>query len=225
MIDHIAILKENANTKLAEFSTMLTPGIKNVIGVKVPILRDLAKRIAKDDWRSFLDNNKEQYFEEYMLRGMVISYAKMNYADRVHYIEGFVPLIDNWCVCDTFTYRAVKDERDDYWEFLKKYMRMKGEFEIRFGVVHSMNNFIDEEHIDELLNVLDAIESEAYYTRMGIAWNVATCLAKFPEKTYEYLKRDNLDDWTHNKSIQKAVESFRVTDEMKTEIRKLKRKK
>jgi len=225
LIDHMAVLKENANTKLAEFSTMLTPGVKNVMGVKLPILRDLAKKIAKDDWRTFLDNNKEQYFEEYMLRSMVISYAKMDFDDRVHYIKGFVPMIDNWGVCDSFTYRAKRDERSEYWKLLKGYMKKESEFEVRFGVVASMNNFIDDEYIDELLKALDSIRHEAYYTRMGIAWNVATCLTKFPEKTYEYLKTDNLDDWTHNKAIQKTVESFRVTDEMKTEIRKLKRKK
>ena len=225
MIDHIAVLKENANLDAKKFSDSIIPGAGNMLGVRVPILRDLAKKIAKDDWKEFLDNNKEQYFEEYMLRSMVISYAKMDFDLRIKYIRDFVPMINNWAVCDSFTYRATKKERDEYWKLLKGYMKMNGEFEIRFGCVVAINTFIDEEHIDELLECMDAIRNNAYYTRMGIAWSVATCLAKFPDKTYEYLKRDNLDDWTHNKSIQKSIESFRVSDEMKAMVRELKRKK
>ena len=224
MIDHITYLKENADPKIIDFTGKIIPGVSNMLGVRMPVLRKLAKMIAKDEWKEFLDNNKELYFEEYMLRSMVISYAKMDFDERLAQIRKFVPMIDNWAVCDSFTYRAERNERASYWEFLKGYMRMSGEFEIRFGVASSMNNFIDEEHIDELLEVLDSIRHDAYYTKMGIAWNVATCLAKFPGKTFEYLKRDNLDDWTHNKSIQKAIESFRVSDEMKSALRELKRK-
>jgi Predicted DNA alkylation repair enzyme len=224
MIDHRKVLMENADQKHSAFNKMLTPGLENVLGVRTPVLRQLAKDIAKDDWRSYLALNDDQYHECILLQGMVITYAKMDFDERLSYIREYVRKITNWATCDMFSYKAKNNERDAYWDFLLEYTWEPDEFRMRFAVVMMMGNFIDDEHIDDYLKILERVKHPGYYLRMGVAWAVATCIAKYPEKTLDFMKDNALDDWTFNKSIQKAIESYRVSDEMKDVLRSMKRR-
>ena len=137
----------------------------------------------------------------------------------------FVPKINNWAVCDCFCWRLKAAERQPMWEFIQPYFRSEAEYDVRFAVVTGLGNFVDGEHLEALLQLLDGVRHEAYYARMAVAWAVSVCYIKFPQRTHEWLGSCSLDDWTFNKSLQKIVESLRVSDTDKQAIRAMKRRK
>ena len=180
-------LFELADTRYRDFSASLTPGAGKMIGVRIPQLRAMAREIARGDWRTWLEEAEDEYFEEKMLRGMVISYAKCPPEEKLHWTGRFVPTIDNWAVCDCFCWRLKAAERGPMWRFIQPYFSSQAEYEVRFAVVMALGNFVDEEHLDPFLELLGAIRHDAYYVRMGIAWAVSVCYVKFPERTEEWL--------------------------------------
>lgn len=220
-------LEALADLKYREFHSSLLPGAGNVLGVRIPQLRIMAKNIAKkDDWRPFVEASDTQYYEETMLQGMTIGWAKMDVEERIKYVTMFVPRINNWAVCDIFCgelKNAVRKGKETWWQFIRPYLKSEKEFEIRFGIVMLLH-YIDEEHIDSLLKYADTFAHEAYYARMAMAWMISVCFAKFPLKTMEYLKQSKLDNWTYNKALQKTIESFRVDKETKDILRTMKRR-
>ena len=148
------------------------------------------------------------------------------YLERV---TRFVHIINSWSVCDTFKFgggkKFIEANRGRLWQYLKDWMQAEGEYEIRFGVVMSMQLFIDEEHIDELLRLYDHIRHEGYYVKMCVAWALAVCFVKFPDITLRYLQGPNsLDNFTYNKALQKITESYRVDAATKQTIKGMKRK-
>ncbi|MEY8687254.1 DNA alkylation repair protein [Bacteroides sp. AN502(2024)] len=220
-------LQALADSKYQEFHSALVPGVGNILGVRVPQLRILAKEIAKrEDWRVFVKATDTQFYEETMLQGMVIGAGKMKLDERMKYVGMFVPRIDNWAVCDIFCGElkaTAKKGKETVWQFIQPYLTSPKEFEIRFGIV-MLFHYIDEEHIDALLTYADTFSQEAYYARMAMAWMISFCFIKFPEKTMEYLKQSKLDNWTYNKSLQKTIESLRVDKETKDVLRNMKRR-
>lgn len=215
-------LKDKKN---AEFVAKLIPGDFRILGARMPGLRELAKRIAKDDWRSYLDNWSMEYFEDNLLRGLVIGYVKVDVDERLALYEEFIPYIDNWSVCDSTcsTWKPKKDEMHPLWDFIMRYSKNRSEFEMRFCAVMMLLHFITEEYIDDVLKVLDGMKHEGYYLKMAVAWAISMCFVKFPENTMRYLKGKNtLDVWTYNKAIQKIIESYRVDDETKDVLRSMK---
>lgn len=210
-----------------EFHSSLLPGTENILGVRIPLLRKLAKEIAqKDGRREFVETTDTTYYEEVMLQGLVIGIAKMPIEERIKYLRMFVPRIDNWAVCDIFCGElkpAVRKNKETVWLFIQPYLLSAKEYKIRYGVV-MLFHFIDEEHIDFILHYCDSFRHDGYYARMGIAWLLSICYIKFPEKTLAYLKESQLDKWTYNKSLQKITESLRVDQESKVLIRAMKRK-
>lgn len=213
--------------KYQEFHSALVPGTENILGVRIPQLRTLAKDITKrEGWRSFVETTDTQYYEETMLQGMIIGLAKMELDERMKYVRTFVPRIDNWAVCDIFCGElktAVKKDKETVWQFIQPYLKSPEEFEIRFGIV-MLFHYIDDEHIDSLLNYADLFDHNAYYARMAMAWMISICFVKFPEKTMEYLRRSKLDNWTYNKALQKTIESLRVDKDTKDILRKMKKR-
>ena len=213
------------------FTASLNPGVPNVLGVRIPHLRQLAKRIARGDWQAYLATADTYYMEERMLQGMVLGCIRPD-DDIEQYLERvtrFVRLINSWSVCDTFKFaggkRFIQAHRERLWEYLKSWMQADGEYEIRFGVVMSMQLFIDEAHIRELLRLYDSIRHEGYYVRMGVAWALSVCFVKFPDLTMHYLREENaLDDFTYNKALQKIVESYRVNTATKQIVKGMRRK-
>lgn len=224
--EHLLQLAERGNKKFIE---SLNPGVEHVLGIRVPDLRKLAARIAKDGWEAYLDTADTYYMEERMLQGMVLGCIRPDADIEVylHRVTCFVWNINSWSVCDTFKFgggkRFIEANKDRLWEYLKTWMRAEGEYEIRFGVVMAMQYFIDEEHIEELFSLYNAIRHEGYYVRMGVAWALSVCFVRFPERTLAYLKQNTLDNFTYNKALQKIIESYRVDAGTKDVIRAMKR--
>lgn len=218
-------LFEMAEPGYRAFVSPLMPGVENVIGIRIPTLRKIAREIARGDWRTFLTDAKGDYFEERMLQGLVVGYAKCTPEERLAEIARFVPKIDNWALCDSFCMRKPPPtERQPLWGFIQPYFRSGREYDIRFAVVTSLSAFIDEEHLEALFVHYGAIRHEGYYARMAVAWAVSVCFVKFPERTLTWLRRNSLGTWTHNKAIQKICESYRVEAADKAAVKALKQR-
>lgn len=219
-------LQELADPQYKEFHSKLLPGIDNILGVRVPQLRNLAKEIARGDWETFLGENDREWYENDMLQGLVIGCAKMDFEKRLALTREFIPRINNWAVCDVFcgSLKETKKHRERMWEFLQPFLKSDHEYEIRFGVVMLLSHFVEEDYLEPAFAAFDAITSEAYYVRMAVAWAVSVYFVHFPEESMDYLKKNQLDDWTYNKALQKITESYRVDGETKAKIRSMKRK-
>ena len=216
-----------ADKKYKEFHSSLCPGTNNIIGVRIPILRNYAKKLFKqENFKEYISFNNTIFYEEVMLEGMLIGFIKDDNIKKILLmIKNFISKIDNWAICDIFCagLKIVNKNKDSFWLFIQKYLKSKKEFELRFVIVMILNYFIDEEHIKEALNIFDNIKHDGYYVKMAIAWAISVAFIKFPEITMNYLKETKLDNWTYNKSLQKICESFRVSKEMKENIRKMKK--
>ncbi len=215
----LLLLKDDDN---AEFEAKLIPGDHVFLGARLPEMRKIAKKIAKNGWKEYLDSWAPEYFEDQMLRGLVIAYADVPLDERLDLYRDFVPLIDNWSVCDSFcsTWKPRAEEKDALWGFVQPYMNSGEEFLMRFAAVMMMDHFIEDEYIDRVIEEMDRARNDGYYLKMAVAWCLATCMAKYPDKVMDYLRGGNtLDDWTYLKTIQKALESYRISDDMKAELR------
>lgn len=214
-----------ADEEYQKFATALIPTINNVIGVRLPELRKLARTIAKGDWRTFLAQAESDYFEEVMLQGMVLGYVKTDIEEILRYVADFIPKIDNWSVCDSFciSLKFTLKNKERVWDFIVPYLLSDEEYEIRFAVVMMLNFFIEEAYINRILSLLDKVSHEGYYAKMAVSWALSICYIKLPEPTMSYLLSNTLDDFTYNKALQKITESYRVGQETKTMIRGMKR--
>jgi 3-methyladenine DNA glycosylase AlkD len=208
------------------FTSGLLPDTDNVLGVRLPMLRKIAKQLVRSDWQGYLQTAGEDSFEEIMLQGMVIGYAACPAEERLFYMKEFVPKIHNWSVCDSFCagLKFTRNNSELVWDFLKPYFQSERAFDLRFAVVMLIFYYIQEETIREVLNVLDSVRHDGYYVKMAVAWAISMCYVKFPEQTMFYLKNNSLDDFTYNKSLQKITESLKVDKEIKKQIRVMKRK-
>ena len=208
-----------------QFSAKLLPPGTNLLGVRLPQLRALAKRIAAEDWRGWLAAAGDDTFEEILLQGMVIGVAKADVDELLRYTAAFVPKIDNWSVCDSFcaSLRYVRRHPEAVWDFLSPYLTSDREFDVRFAVVTMLDHFVDESHIDAVIARLTALTHEGYYVRMAAAWTLSVCFVRFPEKVYPLLEGGTLDPITHNLTIRKIRESLRVSREDKAKVGRLKR--
>ncbi len=215
------------NKKYKEFHSSLCPGIKNIIGIKIPILRNYAKKLAKqENFKEYIFFDKTKYYEEVMLQGILIGLVKnSDIKEMLNMIKIFIPKIDNWAVCDVFCagLKNVNKNKEIFWNFIQEYVKSEKEFELRFVIVMMLCHFIDNEYTDKVLSTLDKIKHSGYYVKMAIAWAVSVAFVKFQSKTFKYLKNNNLDIWTYNKSLQKITESLRVSDKMKEKIKKMKK--
>lgn len=218
-------LLQNVDEKYRTFHSNLCPGTDNILGVRVPVLRKIAKELAQDNWRENYAKLGNDYYEEIMLQGMILGLAKTNIEEIKQYLTTFIPKIDNWAICDTCCagLKITAKNRETIWEFLQQYLKSEKEFEIRFGVVMLLDYYIIPEYLGKLFKTFDEIKHEGYYVKMAEAWAISICYIKFPKETNEYLKSNKLDNFTYNKAIQKIIESYRVSDEEKQELRARKR--
>jgi len=209
-----------------KFHSKLCPNIDHILGVRIPVLRKMAKELAKGDWETYLATAQDTYYEEVLLQGLVIGLIQTDLEDRLHYIQHFVPKIDNWAICDTFCagLRFTKHHRDRVWDFILPYLETEDEYLNRFSVVMMLDYYIIEDYIDLVLPLLDTIRHPGYYVRMAVAWALSICFIRFPEKTLYTFQQSNQDKFTYNKALQKITESNRVDLQTKAFIRSLKRK-
>lgn len=215
------------DTGYKAFHSRLVPDTPpdSIIGVRTPELRKLAKKMAKDPRIGlFLDDLPHRFYEERSLHGFIICEEK-DYSLLVNRLERFLPHIDNWGTCDLLSPKAFKrkENREQLLNDIRRWMTSDQPFTIRFGTEMLMSHFLGDAFQPAYLDWVAAIRNEHYYVRMMVAWFFATALAKQWQYTLPYLEKDMLEKWTHNKSIQKAIESYRITPEQKALLRTLRR--
>ncbi len=211
--------------KYQEIQFKIIPNIDNstIIGVRTPEIKKLAKELIKGDYKSFLEELPHKYFDENQLHAFIISEIK-DYDECINYINKFLPYIDNWATCDTLIPKVFKKNTDKLIVEVKKWIKSKESYTIRYGIGTLMRFYLNDEFKEEYLELVSKIKSNEYYVNMMIAWYFATALAKQYDSTIKYIESNKLDTWVHNKTIQKAIESYRITDKQKEYLRKLKRK-
>ena len=220
----INYLNNIVEEKYKDFNSKLVLTKYKMYGIKVPILRDIAKKISKTNIISFLDIVKSNSYEEVMIEGLVISYIKE--VDLcIKYFNKFINKIDNWAICDTCisSMKIVNKNKELFLKQIKKYIKSKNEYVVRVGVVLLLNYYIEDSYIDLVFDIIDSINREDYYINMAIAWLVSVCFVKYRNKTFKYLNDNKLNRFTYNKSIQKIIESYRVSLEDKEILRSMKR--
>ena len=221
------VLEQHIDDKFKTFTSALISGSRPILGVRVPILRKIAKEIAKGDWQTYLKEATEDTYEEVAIKGFVIGYAKEDLEGLIPYITEHVEKINDWSLCDGFcsNLKIVGKHKEEFLQFLLPYGKIDDEYKQRVVAVMLLDYYLTDEYIDMSLEVLDSLKNEKYYCKMAVAWAIATAWAKQREKTYCYMQDGNntLDDWTYNKAIQKMLESYRVSDEDKRMLRTMKR--
>lgn len=217
-------LLELKDEKNAAFQAKLTPGIDRelFLGIRLPVLRELEKSIRNTpEADCFLQELPHHYYDENMLHAVLISNMK-DYEKMTRLLEEFLPYVDNWAVCDTMRPAAFKKHRRQLMDLISEWIASDKTYTVRFGIDMLMTHFLDEEFSEAYLELPAGVDSEEYYVNMMIAWYYATALAKQWTATVPYIENRRLKPWVHNKTIQKAVESFRITDEQKAYLKTLK---
>ena len=205
----------------------LTPNVSEdtIIGVRIPEIRKLAKKLVKNnEYEDFLKELPHKYYDENLLHGAIISESK-DFEKCIKLLDNFLPFVDNWAVCDTISPKIFKKYKKELIEKIKEWSQSDKTYTCRFGVEMLMTHFLDEDFKKEYLEMVANIYSEEYYVKMVVAWFFATALAKQWDYAVIYLEDNRLDVWVHNKTIQKARESLRISLEKKEYLKKLKRGK
>ena len=217
----------NQDVKYRDFQSKLTPTIEanTAIGVRTPVLRKLAKDYSKrQDVDDFLADLPHKYFDENQLHAFILSEIK-DFDECIGKLERFLPFVDNWATCDQMSPKCFKKNHEKLLPYLNKWIKSDDTYTVRFAIVTFMAHFLDEDFDEGYLKLVSDIKSDEYYINMAIAWYFATALAKQYDKTIPYIENKTLDVWTHNKAIQKSIESYRVTAEHKEYLKSLKIKK
>ena len=208
-----------------DFHSKLMPTINSnsIIGVRVPVLRDYAKKLFKENsiesLNSFLKNLPHEFYEENNIHAFIIEKLN-NFDECIFYLENFLPYIDNWATCDMLNPKIFKNNYEKLLEKIYQWINSDSVYTVRFAIGMLMRYFLDEKFETKYLDLVASINSEEYYINMMRAWFFATALAKQYEQTLPYIKNYSLDKWTHNKTIQKANESFRITKDQKEALKK-----
>ncbi len=215
-------LKDNG---YKEFNCKLIPGVNpdSVIGVRTPALRKLAKEIYKSgDYKTFIDDLPHDYYEEVNLHGMIICLIK-DYEEAIREVDKFLPYVDNWATCDLLSFKnAFKGNLDKLENDIQRWITSKETYTVRFGIGVLLEFYLDDTFDSKYLEWVANVKSDEYYVKMMKAWYFATALAKQYEAAVPYIENHLLEEWVHRKTIQKAKESYRVSDEMKEYLNTLK---
>ena len=217
-------LHELQDLKYRDMQVKIIPSVDpdSIIGVRTPELKTLAKEILKaGDYKEFLEELPHEHFEENQLHAFIISGIKdMN--ECMEELEKFLPYVDNWATCDQMSPKIFKKHKEELLAHIKEWLGSEKTYTVRFGVGMLMEHFLDDDYDPVYPEMVAKLRSEEYYINMMIAWYFATALAKQYESILPFIEQKRLDDWTHNKAIQKSVESYRITDEQKKYLKSLK---
>ncbi len=225
MRDIKTMLFSLSNAELKKFNQRLIPNIDSdtVIGVKTPELKNLAADMIKNgEDEEFLSLLPHEYFEENQLHAFIISKIKDLNKCLIE-TERFLPHIDNWATCDQLIPIAIARDPESALAKVYEWLKSGKTYTVRFAIGILMRYFLDERFDKKYIDAVAAVKSEEYYINMMCAWYLATALAKQYESTVTYFENNTLNKWVHNKSIRKAIESYRVKEECKTYLKKLKR--
>ena len=214
------------DSKYRDFQSKLIPNIgpETMIGVRTPQLRKLAADLGKrEDIGVFLDDLPHRYFDENQLHAFIISGIR-DFGKCISEVERFLPYVDNWATCDQMSPKVFRKHRPELLEHIRVWIRSNRTYTVRFATGMLMEHFLEEDFEPEYPDMVSQIRSDEYYVNMMTAWYFATALAKQYDRILPYLQENRLDPWTHNKTIRKAVESYRITPEQKTYLRSLRRR-
>lgn len=217
-------LFRNQDVKYRDFQAKLLPTLnpQTIIGVRTPFLRAMAKSLCKEnDFAEFLNALPHKYFDENQLHAFLISEIK-DFALCIEELNRFLPFVDNWATCDQMSPKVFGKHKAELLEQAKIWLSSPEPYTVRFAVGMLMQYFLDEDFAPEYPKMVLTIRSEEYYVKMMVAWYFATALAKQYEAIIPFLEQQSLEPWTHNKAIQKALESYRISDEQKRYLRTLK---
>lgn len=216
-------LKENAEPKYQKFMQSLIPGCKHILGVRMPVIKKIAKDFSQEQMQQYLCHSPH-YLEEHLLQAIFIGKLFYSTSDFA-LISGFVPKINNWAVCDCFctNLKFSAENKDEMLKFLTRYFNSHYEFEIRFAMVMLLNYFIEEPMLSYIFARTENFNHQGYYAQMSVAWLLSQCFAKFEQRTLSYLKVSSLDNVTYNKTIQKILESQKVSKDLHWLLKSLKR--
>ena len=221
-------LMELADSQYKEFHSKLMPEIpkERVLGVRTPVLRKYAKEIyGREDVEEFMDMLPHEFYDENNLH---VELLKLKYKELhifLKKLETFLPYIDNWATCDMFSPKIFKKDPDLIYEKVKQWIRSEDTYTVRFGIVTLLQFYLDDLFQEEMLLLVASIKNEEYYIKMAVAWYFSIALVKQYDIAISYFVNPTLENWTHNKAIQKAIESRRISDERKIYLKSLKRKK
>ena len=219
--DRLSALQDK---QYAAFQAKLTPGVPedSFIGIRVPVLRKFAKEFAKEaECEYFLRQLPHEYYDENMLHGLLISQIK-DYEECIRLTDSFLPYVDNWAVCDIMSPKVFAKHKEELLAKIKTWSLSSHVYTCRFGIETLMTHYLDKEFKAEYLEIPASVRSDEYYVKMMVAWFFATALAKQWEATIPYIEQKRLTPWTHNKTIQKSIESYRISSEQKEYLRTLK---
>ncbi|MBO4386876.1 MAG: DNA alkylation repair protein [Treponema sp.] len=206
------------------FQARIIPSVEKekILGIRTPQLRTLAKTLAKEeDTETFLQSLPHKYFEENQLHAFLLSLEK-DFNKCISQIENFLPHIDNWATCDQLSPKSFKKEKEKLLPYIRTWIKSEKTYTVRFAIGMLMQYFLDENFCDQYASMVAKVKSDEYYVNMMRAWYFATALAKQYDLVLPYIQQKKLDAWTHNKAIQKSIESYRITDEQKSYLRTLK---
>lgn len=223
LLDTVKSQIQNLSKKdLQAFNVALIPNESVIYGLKMQEIKDIAFGI--DDPIAFIKHNDYSSYELKQINACLIGSIK-DYDLAISLFEAFIPYVDSWAVCDNLcqSFKITHQHTLDVIKVLRKYYHSQKEFEVRVVAVMLMTYYLNDDYISEVLDTYDHLYLKDYYAKMAIAWGLATAFSKQRDKTYAYMLDNHLDDWTYNKAIQKMLESYRVSNEDKTILRKMKR--
>lgn len=222
--EFINYLKSLEDLKYKAFHSKLTLE-NNLIGIRTPILKKIAKDISANDIDSFIKCNKHEYYEEVMIHGLLIGYIK-DFDIMTKYLDNYLKYITNWALCDLTcsNLKIFKKNQDKGFSYILKLINSTSPFTIRVGVVLLLNYYINDNYIDKIFDICNNIKNNDYYVLMSISWLISICFIKYQDKTLSYLEDNNLNTWTFNKAIDKIKDSKKVSKDVKLEINLLKKK-
>lgn len=223
----VDFLFEHADEKYKLFQASLMPTVSkdSIIGVRVPVLRAIAKNFdtlfSLSEKQDFLNELPHKYYEENMLHAMLVSGEK-DFCIAMDKTNAFLPYVDNWAVCDTFSPKVFAKNKTALWAEIEKWLASEKPYIVRYGIVNAMRHFLDEDYcVDKMEKVLD-VQGGEYYVDMALAWYMSDALVKQWNDAVKVVEQKRLGVWVHNKSIQKAVESFRISEDKKAYLKTLK---
>ncbi|MBQ2899395.1 MAG: DNA alkylation repair protein [Oscillospiraceae bacterium] len=213
-----------ADEKYRDFQSGLMPTVpkEKIIGIRTPVLRKFAKEFSETPQaEEFLKNLPHYYYEENNLHAFLLEFIT-DYEKAAEKVTEFLPFVDNWATCDSMSPKIFRKHKAELPEQIEKWLLAEDTYSVRFGIKMLMEHFLGEDFRPEYAERVAEIKSEEYYIRMMQAWYFATALAKQYDSVLPFIRERKLERWTHNKAIQKAAESYRITDEQKAYLRKFK---
>ncbi len=223
--DILTQLQNLSEDKYKNFNSKIIPTKQLMLGVRIPILKKIAKQIIKKDATSFLVLNKANVYEMVILEGLVLSFIDKPFKELVPSIENYLDKVDNWAQIDSpiLSFKSINKDKTFVLGVVKKWHKSEKEYVVRTALVILLSYYVQEEYLADIFKLSQEVKHEGYYVYMANAWLISVCMAKYPDKTLVFFRSNSLDKKTHNKAIQKSIESFRVSKENKIIMKKLKR--